>query len=390
MRSGHAFSRMGAKFVGKRLRARLSRLLTATRKQWLRGGSISVLVLGIAGALNYQLAHFPVPVDVPEQVAAEGDRESLVLESPLIGTNDELLQHRGRRGEAVDVYFDHAAFAPATLQLFRSLGVTPPEMPGAMAYITKSSGNDRNDTCRTSLSARIANKTAPASRLTIFQQQVDDVERHRYLGMNASHLDLAVELNTIGPTSDHDPVGSCSVMLRAGDWTQFLGSSVPVTIMVAADSNFRFHFESLIANESPWGGTEDMFEPFSLSAGIHPLTAEGLHVGSRSASQEQNRGGSRLTIRAASPKSAIRVDHLKVGTKGLQIAPSGKGWVTENGEKLTIDFKKRVTDNPILAALLTALNGWLLRWCWRQFPKRDKNAAEKIEPAGGAHAMGST
>jgi hypothetical protein len=354
-------------------------------KKWLSATGRSALVLGLTAAFNYYLAHVPVPVQVPQEVTAQADHESLVVDNPYLNPNDELLWHSGRRGEALDAYFDDAVFSSETLALFHSLGAKPPQLRGPISYITKSSGNNRNDTCRTSVRARLVGRSGNSTRLTVFQQQLDDTDRHRYLGMKASNIELAIELNTIGPTSEHDPTGSCALALSAGEWTQGLGSSIPITIVVSADSAFRFHFESLIASDSPWGGSEDMFEPFRLSTGGNHLTAEGLHVDAWPPSPAQYPASSRLNIQAVGANSPIRLDHLKVAPGQLQVMPQGKAWVIENGRKTTTDFQHRVADNEILAGLLAALNTWLLHWCWRQFSNLTKRQIGKMASTAAAH-----
>jgi hypothetical protein len=333
--------------------------------------ALSVLVL--VGGLEYYLANVPLPVDVPPGVQARGERDILVIENPDIrSAQDLVLSHVGRRGEAVDVYFDDAVFLSETLDLFHLLGLNPPESPGPIAYITKFSGKTRNDTCRTFVRGRLSNPGQPGTRLSFFQPRVADTERHRYLGIKASRSNLALEMNTIGPADENASPNPCKVMLQAGNWTQSIGGSVPVTVSLAPDKDLRLHFESLGATESPWGGTEDLFEPFALTAGPRPLFAEGLHIDSLSASGPAGPKVPRFVARAANDKSLLLIDHLKIGPEQMEITASGKGWLTRDGQKLTVDLMDRISKNPMTAALLATATSGLITWLWRIVAPRNK------------------
>jgi len=355
----------------------MARLCTLWQKRYVRGAA-ALLVLLLVGGLEYYLANVPLPAAVPSRVVAQGEREVLVIENPDIrSAQDIVLSHTGRRGEVVDVYFDDAVFSSETLDLFSALGLAPPRLPGPIAYITKFSGNARNDTCRSSVRGRLSSPGQPTTRLSFFQPQADDAERHRYVGIKASRSELAMEINTIGPADEHASLAPCTVMLHAGNWSQSLGGSVPVTIIVSPDTGFRFHFESLRATESSWGGTEDLFEPFTLAAGPRPLFAEGLRIDSASASESARPTASRFIVRAANDKSLLLIDHLKIGPAQMEITESGKGWITVDGKKMTVDVMERISKNPIPAALLTAATSWLITWFWHIVsPRKEEQAAE--------------
>jgi hypothetical protein len=313
-----------------------------------------LLVPALVGGFEYYFANVPLPVAVPARVVVQEGREVAVIEkSETRSAQDLVLSHTGRRGEVVDLYFDNAVFSNETLELFSSLGLAPPRSPGPIAYITRSSGNARTDTCRTSVRDRLNNPGRLGTRLSFFQPQADYAERNRYVGVKASSSELVLERNTIGPADGHAPFTSCAVLLQAGNWRQSLGSSVPISINIPPDTEFRFPFESLRATESSWGDTQDFFEPLTL-AGSRPLFAEGLHIDSVPGSDLARPTYPRLIVRAPNNKSLLLISHLKIGPQLMEITESGTGWVTVDGRKMTVDLMDRISKNPIFAALLTA------------------------------------
>jgi hypothetical protein len=342
----------------------MARLNILWKKRYVRISS-GLLVLALVAGFEYYLANVPLPVEVPARVVAQGGREVAVIENPDIrSAQDLVLSHTGRRGEVVDLYFDNAVFSNETLELFSSLGLAPPRSPGPMAYITRSSGNAQNDTCRTFVRGHLNNPGQLGTRLSFFQPQADYAERHRYVGVKASSSELVLEMNTIGPADGHVSSAPCAALLQAGEWSRSVGGSVPITINIPPDSGFRLHFESLRATESSWGDTQDFFEPFTLG-GPNPLFAEGLHIDSVSGSDSARPTSPRLIVRAPNDKSLLLIAHLKIGPEQMEITESGTGWVTVDGKKTTVDLMERVSKNPVPAALLAAFTGWLIRWFWR-------------------------
>lgn len=358
-------------------------------RRLVRAG-VGLSVLAAAFLVQYQLANITLPVNLSTQakfkpMTVKLGQEELVIENPVVSPpGGALLVHRGKPNEVVNAHFDRALLDEVTLGDLSGPDFNPPSSPTKIAYTTPEiKQKTAAPPCRTFVSVEPKGRAGPPRSIHLLQLETPGADRRRHVEIKAGGGGLGVRIWTTAPPGGADDSPGCDKLLRIADLPeQPLPASADVTAVVADNSRFRLSFRPMAADAPPlWGdGAEGFYEPFDFGPPqISPDDPPPFQA--RAVSVRRLQGGSSvppvLSAESAGGDSLLRVEGLRVGSNELQLLVSGEGMVSENGEKLTVNFWERVQKYPLPAALLGALNVALIAWVARLlFSKRNASGAE--------------
>jgi hypothetical protein len=344
--------------------------LTAFKRQRLARAVVGIIVLAGAALAQYELAHVAGAVDVATikelSPATTGEGEELIIESPMINAAEgTLFSHSGKTNEIVDAIFDQARLDAATVAMFESygFGLKPPATPARIYYQAQESPPSTDAPCHTQVDLRTSSQMPAEIRFSQFDDPGS--KRDRYLQMTVKGAELTANLLT-DSESDSDRGPGCQKLLKVGDWKQPLASG-SLTIVVGQDAPVRFYFRPRTADENLWAQTQGSL-PLTLGARKQdstdpPFQARAVSISSR------GRDGStsvRASARSADDGLPLNINGLSIASDQIQVSIAGKGFVKVNGKPATINFLKPIQENPVLLAILVAVNGALLAWVARQ------------------------
>jgi hypothetical protein len=336
-------------------------------------GIAALLVLAAAILVEYRLANIPLPVEIENNrvtIPPVKFGQELVVEGPLVDASTGLLlAHEGKSTEIVNVYLDQAWLSKDTASE-QELDPRAASVPGLIKYTTRDGDEKRppdySRACSTSVEIRLAAENKLPGTIHFFQTNGPGGENYRDLEIRASGAELLVGLSTIPPEPSPDNIDAdetggddgpgCLKQVAGAQWKKEMAGAFNVKSVVAADSKFNFRFLPMARNNPLWGGHDGLFEPFTLG----PL---GLQA--RAVSIHTPNGPTALEIRGADEKIPLRINSLKVGSDQFQVGVTGKGFVTVEGEDITVDLFERIKKYPFLAGLLVTANAALLAWFTR-------------------------
>jgi hypothetical protein len=361
------------------------------RRRIARAG-VGLLVLAGAAFAQYRLANVPLPVNVEtignfSPATIRLGQEELVIEEPVVNSAEGILfSHDGKQNEIVEVSFDHARLDEQTISMLESLGLRPPSTPARIDYRAQESKEPAagEESCRTRVELR-ATSQMPAE-IHLFQLDAPGLEHYRHLEMTTRGTELVSNLLSESP-SDSDLAPGCQKLLRVGDWNQSL-TMIDLTAIVADNSDLRLYFKPLTANATLWDDAAGFYEPFDLGAqqlkptDPPPFQARAVSIRPLGGGKALSAPPALISARSTSDGPPLTISGLKIGSDQLQLSIAGKGWVKINGEDVTINFLKRVEENPIPSALLAAANAALLAWVARLVFKSPSTSARPKAPQG--------
>ena len=323
----------------------------------------------------------PVSVESTDRFEASALSE-LVIDQRL-AQRLPLLVFEGEIGDAVDVRFDRARLQDNSAQLLRRLGVTVPPGDHRVSILT-----ERAESSKTFLRVDVIPTPGQASRVTI-KSPHETGDSSLVLALRAHQARLAISILSAGETSPDAPPPQRTLRLNEQTLPRLVGA-VPLDFLAAEDSEIRLR---IIVSAAPGG---DAIQRLSLAPADRPgeaMTAFGVGV----RSDPKNRftdyacaTDSRLPLarpsQLAEGKCAGAQAKLQLVSMGLRpglvsMQSAGQAWVRKNDSVLTLDLVAWLKKNPILAALVGALDAAVLAWCKQVFfsahvaPQSDKTQA---------------
>ncbi|HMG76292.1 MAG TPA: hypothetical protein VK582_22655, partial [Pyrinomonadaceae bacterium] len=148
-------------------------------------------------------------------------------------------------------------------------------------------------------------------------------------------------------------------------------TKVGLTSIIGEGSDLRLYFRPLKPDSSPWadaGGVLrlDLGGAQKLNPNDPPpFQARAISIRSLGGGNSIPVAPALISARSTDDGSLLSINDFKIDSDQLQLSITGKGWVTINGEPETVNFLKRVQENPILLALLAAFDTALLAWVAR-------------------------
>ena len=341
--------------------------LTAFRRRRIVRAGMGLLVLAVAVILQYKLANVPRPVNLESTgrfspATIKLGQEELVIEGPVSNSLEGMLfSHDGARNEIVDASFERARLDEGTIELFRSLGLTPPSTPVRLDYRVQepSKPATADESCRTRVELRTFSRMP--SEIHLFQLGDAGQDHDRHLEIETVGGQLTSHLFTQSPPNNSDLAPGCQKLLRVGNWNQSL-TTVEVAAIADEGSRLQLSFKSLRSGSSLWGGPEGFFEPFDLGAqqlnptDLPPLQARGVSIRPLG----NNKAVALMNAESARDGTLLTVSGLKIGSNQIRISVAGKGWVKTNGEDETVNVLRRIEENKVLSGILAAGNAALL------------------------------
>lgn len=348
--------------------------LMAFRRQRLARAGLGLLVLAAAAFAQYKLANVARPVNLEatgkfSPATIRLGREELVIEGPVVNSSEGmLLSHDGRPNETVDARFDRARLDEQTIRIFESVGSKPPSAPGKIDYRPDEPKIPftSDEPCRTRVELRASQMPA---EIHIFQLGDPGLKHYRHLQIRTRGAELVSNLVTMSP-DDSDLGPGCQYLLRVGDWSEPV-TKVGLTSIMAEGSDLRLYFRPLKPDSSPWADAGGVLR---LDLGglqklnpndPPPFQARAVSIRSLGGTNSSSVAPALISARSTDDGPLLSLNDLRIDSDQVQLGIAGKGWVTINGEPETVNFLKRVQENPILLALLAALDTALLAWVAR-------------------------
>ncbi len=357
------------------------------RERWWVRAATLVLVLAGAVLLVYlvpRLAHKPSPVDVETSPSSFGPanarfkRDEFVIENPLINSaKGPLLSFGGRPGEVVKLYLTSAHLTAETVDNLKGDEGenSPPADDQPIEYLPLPGSNSPrqmpadNEVCTTSLSLEVAPGSKPPSRIHFFQPEGPGVDQQRVLAMMVD-AELLVNLST-GPPPGNAHAPGCDKLLQVGKWTLANeDGKLSLKFIAPAGAKLTLIIEPFDMRFPSWKKDEsiksfEFAEPFPVQAvHINPLAPDGEPAVSSSATR---------SARSVDALPPLRVNSLAVGSEGLEMSVSGKGFVDSESGSAT-NLLEQATKNPVIQLLLSAVGlafiGWWLRLVFRLFSRQ--------------------
>lgn len=330
------------------------------------------VVLGVALAAfgaQYRLAHIRLPVEVgdPSKVPTRPIRlgEQLVIVAPVSqAPGSPIFAYKGNAGEAVDLHFENAKVAEETV---RNYEFSEPfkSNSGPIFFITDPGLDSvsRAEPCLALVEASTGAAQSLPGEIRFSQSGTPGNESLRELNIQTD-VEVMLRTATFPPESATDPDAETSddgpgcarrLSLLAGSET-LQGVSV-VKLPAAARSEIKFLFWPLNKGEPMWNGSDGFFEPFKAASPVFQVRALSIRTAT---------GNPAFEITAESPSEPLRINKLKVGSGELLVEISGKGFVTIDGETISLSFFERINQYPWSASLVMIANAALLTWLGRQ------------------------
>jgi hypothetical protein len=359
------------KYIKKKARSIFAKL----RQYWKRISlfQISVAVIAaltfVAGvyfyysivSINVQNCEVCDPHDKYHVLKSQRDQELAIVN--IVGHSSQtLLSYTGNLGETVSVDFGKAHLDEMTRTNLKNLGLDVPDTPQPLSFSTHSDAKDSKTFIRISL----RQSSALPNAIYLFPVSLPGNNQPNFK-MVSEGLDLAIE---IGQTNAEERRSTSAVSeLKIGNWHQNL-SGIPITIIPEKNSTIDFRFNSVT-----WD-TDKLFKPFDVGnqdqGGVGVILASA--VGTKVLNQD-NRLFERFFCGAPEDKTLfmeiwrlnegecpsqekpvqLGLSDLKVGKEHVQIAISGDAWIQEHGHPVAIDPIVRLKQNPVIAALISAL-----------------------------------
>ena len=342
--------------------------------------AVFLFVGAVAGQVY--LANMPLQIDFAAMDFGTTDRgtiqadfrQQLVIHRPnLSPSTNTLLAYNGQPNEVVDIYFERAQLSSQTARFLTALGLSPPSTAGPISYADSGTEPGSGEPCRTAMSVEMSPKSA--NSIHLFQQEKLDAKRYRTLELKAIGAEFLVKMNTVTPENGDPQATGCQKLLRAEEWRQSLGPSIPVTVMVPPDSGFRFRVQSVARDFSSSDG--DFFK-------MEPIQASSVEV--RPLESAASSAVSALRLNGPDEKTPLHVDSLQVGLGRLQLKVLGRGWVEMNGEGVTYNLLERLQKFPTVSFLIGLADATLINWLkvlfwrpgWKGKSRRKKSQSNSV------------
>ncbi|HUJ93464.1 MAG TPA: hypothetical protein VLW46_00715 [Candidatus Bathyarchaeia archaeon] len=332
------------------------------------------LALTAAIGIQYRLVNMPVAdlketKKFPAHLQSGRDAVSFVDPQTTDGNFAFEFDQPGESRDAnmiVDAYFDRAALSSQTLQSLAAIGLQAPSDFAASTYVNES---PRHSDCRTKFTVATTKSGVADSAVQFFQSERAQSERSRLVEVMITGYDATVNLVSSGAFV---PSGAaqCRINLSVGDWTQRTQGFLTIQFLVRAGSSFRFRWEAPDLIVKGWGvgrGGDPLKLLFFGSHHLDNFSAREIKI-LPLASRAELSANQGLVARSSRADDPFTISSLKIGKDELVVSADGTGRATENGQVISrTDVLAAITQNPLLALLLTAVNAALIGWARRSF-----------------------
>jgi len=346
---------------------------------------VALVVLAGAAFAEYKLANVPQPVDLKttgqfSPATIKLGQAELIIKGPEVTSKERVLfSHNGKPKETLDTSFDNARLDDDTREMFESFGERLPSPPTRIAYQAKKSEESSASGKPCSTRVEISAPLKMPDEIHIFQLEVPGVNLNRYLEMKTKGGELV--LNLLTRSSDNSALGpGCQYEIKVGDWSEPI-TETAVAIVNAEASDLRLRFKPLTLNSSPWAETDgfllvDLGVPQVKPKDLPPFRASAVSI----ESLDTDHPHTFLSADSTKPGELLTIKDLKIGSDQIQVNIDGTGWVKIGEKPWTVNFMKRLEENKILGAILTAANFALLGWLSRLVLKAPSKPAPTQAP----------
>lgn len=328
---------------------------------------LALAALIVLAAGHYLLSRLPVPVALESLGQIEVGAASEFVIDQKLERPGLLLVFEGEMGDAVDLRFDRARLEARSAGLLQRLGVALPTGDHPASLLTSQA-----DKAKTFLRVEVVPVAGQASRVTLKSpREAGDSGLALVLRAEGARLAVSV-LSAHDPSPDAPPPQR---MLRlAGQALPLLSGAVPLTLLAAADSEIRLRIV-------PVRGWDDV-QRLALAPADHrdaALSAFGLGVRTERKNSFTDYAcatdtrvplakPARLTEgRCAAAGSKLQLVSLGFRPGMINVQAAGQAWVRRNGAVHILDLVAWLKKNPILAALIGALDAAVLAWSKQVF-----------------------
>lgn len=346
--------------------------MVSLRLTWLRQPGVQRLLalaaLIVLGLGHYVLSRLPMPVALETVGGFDSGAASEIVIDQALERPGLLLVFEGDVGDAIDLRLDRGRLQASTADLLQRLGVALPAGDHPMSLLAR-----RADDTKTFLRVTVVPTPGRPSRVTLKSPR-EAGDYGMGLVMRAEGARLQVSLIDAGSPSPDMPQSQRTLRL-AGRELPVMTGAVPLSLLAAADSEIRLRIVPAVRN---W---EDV-QRLALAPADHrdaALTLFGLGV--RNVLQGQFTdyacaAASRVPLatphrladgRCPAGKDWLRLVSLEFRPGQVSAEASGQAWLRRNDATHTLDLLTWLKENPILAALIGALDAAVLAWCKQVF-----------------------
>ncbi len=329
---------------------------------------LALAALIVLAAGHYLLSRLPVPVALESlgQIEVSAASEFVIdqkLERPGL-----LLVFEGEMGDAVDLRFDRARLEARSAGLLQRLGVALPTGDHPASLLTSQA-----EKAKTFLRIEVVPIPGQVSRVTLKSPR-EAGDSGLALSLRAEGARLAVSILSAGDLSPGAPPPQRTLRL-AGQVLPLLSGAVPLAILGETDSEIRLR---VVPVARGW----DDVERLALAPADHrdaALSAFGIGVRTdRKSAFTDYACATNTRVPLATP-SRLAEGRCTAGEGKLQLVnlgfrpgvisaqATGQAWVRRNSAIHILDLVAWLKKNPILAALIGALDAAVLAWSKQVF-----------------------
>jgi hypothetical protein len=339
---------------------RRSRLLFRKRRVRIL---IGLVIIAFLAGTQYYLANVPLPVDLEtSKTPPVRAGQEFVLDRPVIGIAPaNVFGHQGDENEIIEAQFTNARVADETIvnEHFDPSAAKP----GPISYGTLPPGKADSPPCTTTLELKLGSAQTPTGQIRLFQSNAPGNENYRDLEAQ-SNTEILLTLQTIPgnpppgqETGAYDNGPGCEKRIKGRSWNEEKGGALVLKLGAVPNSKLSFRFLPRRKEAPIWNGADGLLEPFRVASPIY--TAQRVAIGPPG-------GKSAFEATSAKDTHPLRVNRLKIGSDQFIVELSGMGFVTINGETVTVNSFDRIKKYPLWAALFAIANGALLAWLIRE------------------------
>jgi hypothetical protein len=298
---------------------------------------IVVSFVGSAALWHFCLSPGARPERITDSQLAARQGQELVMSN--FGCRGPLLSHKGKATEVLEAHFTSARLAPKTVRSFHNVGITVPDQPADIDYVTAD-----GKPCETAVDVNLAGPSNAQRELHL--SPIEDPTGSLYPGLTMTVRGDALD---VGMHQEGLPAGVlapkvtghpfCTKVLRIGRREWKVGpTQVVIRLTDKSSATFKILGEKGSANPFVLGG------PDPDSKVPQPLTAEA--VGVRAQAGDGTTSYDKL-MRTNGKAPVLRVDRLTLDVGSLQANVSGFGY-TDDGRPAVDVMLARLKDNPLL------------------------------------------
>lgn len=331
-----------------------------------RALALTALVLLAAG--HYLMSRLPMPVATESMGRFEASAASELVLDQTFERPGLLLVFEGEVGDAVDLRFDRARLQEHSARLMRRLGVSVPAGDHSVSLLT-----GRADEAKTFLRIGVIPVPGQSSRLTLKSPR-EAGDQGLALVLRAEGARLVVDVLSAGDPASASLPPQRTLRL-AGQTLPVLTGAVPLAMVATANSEIRLRIVPAVQG---WDDLQRLAlapadhrdaAPYVFGMGVRaPSERVFTHYACASNSPMPLFRPSRLaTGRCDAGEGRLRLVSFDFRPGLVSVQASGTAWMRKDNAVHTVDLVAWLKENPILAALIAAMDAAVLAWCKQVF-----------------------